>query len=95
MKHTLLNASVFKDGKVLVPGDDVDMTKEELIAIGELDTEGNPLGIPSAVAQAIAAVRLPDDAKERLMSLDRMTEKRAEEIIDVLNGVAPEPAAKD
>lgn len=39
MKHTLKYNTVFSDGKLSVPGEEVDLPKAELIELGELEPE--------------------------------------------------------
>ena len=90
MKHTLTRSSVFTGGQIVGPGTEVDLPKEQLIQMGELDAEGNPVGAVQVVVSTAQAVRLPEDAKERLMALERMSEQRADAIIETLTA---EPAA--
>lgn len=90
MKHILTRSSVFTGGQIVGPGAEVDLPKEQLIQMGELDAEGNPVGAVQVVVSTAQAVRLPEDAKERLMALERMSEQRADAIIEALTA---EPAA--
>ncbi|GHG37493.1 hypothetical protein GCM10017784_34830 [Deinococcus indicus] len=47
MKHTLQRASVRSGGKLYMPGDQVDLPREYLISLGELDANGDTPAAPS------------------------------------------------
>ncbi len=49
MKHTLKTASVYTKGKLYLPGEEVDLPKEELVSLGEVEAtvEKKPTGSPT------------------------------------------------
>lgn len=93
MKHTLLNKTVFKGGKLLKPGDTVDATKEELIEWGELDAEGNAFKTAAVQSAAPSLTALPEGVKPAIVAVPGVGDKLADKVIEAINTylAAPTP----
>ena len=94
MKHTLQRASVRSGGKLHVPGDQVDLPKDYLISIGELDADGNLTGQAAPAQPEVNTQAILDENETLRTDLEKVTKERDDLKASAGAVVLPEDALK-